>query len=190
MRRISGIVVQNPVVGQDKPREDGISRRAFVQRALLAIGALALGAQAPTPPVPHPPPVRQADPTGLYRLFFCTCGCRMNLRDCVCETGKLMRSKIDGYVSQGLTKDDVLQKMVNEYSLTVLQEPGKKGFNWFWYITPFVLFGAGGAVVYHALKANSTPSKMAEAGGTGEARPSSEQEQLTKEIEDRISEDL
>lgn len=163
------------------------SRRDFFRLAALAGGTLVLLGQGR-----HPPPVPQPDPTGIYGLFFCTCGCRQNLRDCVpasCGTSKNMRSKIDRYLAQGMNREDILREMANEYGITVLQEPGKKGFNWFWYITPFAIFGIGGAVVYYVLK-GMTARPPDSGRDPRPAAPSPDEQRLKNQIEEEIREDL
>ncbi len=82
--------------------------------------------------------------------LMCTCGCTMVLNTCKCGTSDQMRNSINSMIAKGMTKDEIIEWHVAEFSETVLAAPTRRGFNLIAYVGPWVglLFGAGLAVVF------------------------------------------
>ncbi len=82
--------------------------------------------------------------------LMCTCGCTMVLNTCACGTSDEMRNTINGMISEGKTKEEIIGWHVANHGETILAAPTRRGFNLIAYTAPWVglLFGAGLAVVF------------------------------------------
>ncbi len=84
--------------------------------------------------------------------LMCTCGCSMALNSCECGTADKMRAKIQLMINQGKDKDQIVASFVNLYGEKILSAPTKKGFNLTAWITPFVVIGIVGLILYKSMK--------------------------------------
>ena len=84
--------------------------------------------------------------------LMCNCGCSMALYSCECGTADKMRAKIESMINQGKDKDQIIASFVNLYGEKILSAPTKKGFNLTAWITPFLVIGIVGLILYKSIK--------------------------------------
>lgn len=79
--------------------------------------------------------------------FICQCGCNKSLPDCAnsmtCSTSTNIKESVDKMISDGASRGEIMTAMRTNYSDLILGAPPKEGFNWFAYLTPFILVIAG-----------------------------------------------
>jgi cytochrome c-type biogenesis protein CcmF len=125
----------------------------------------------------------------LHRSIICMCGTcgRKNLAECTCSEAARMRSEIAGLVSQGKSRDEIVQYHIDKYgSQEPLAAPLDRGFNRLAWLLPYAL-GAGGLVVAalaavrwsrHAAAASRRGDEATESSPELEARLDDELSQL------------
>jgi hypothetical protein len=92
----------------------------------------------------------------LEKDLMCTCGaCRAPMGDCqmrpACHGYREQSAKIDAYLAQGMTRDQILAAFVKDYGgEDVLTSPIDRGFNRLAWAFPYLL-GAAGALVIAAM---------------------------------------
>ncbi len=64
----------------------------------------------------------------VSKEFMCNCGCGKLLSECEMECGKTLRKIIYGKIQEGMTKDRIIELMMDTYWETLLAAPTKKGF--------------------------------------------------------------
>ena len=110
---------------------------------LLLLVPSAAGAQA----------VKAVQKTELWRELegeiLCTCGCRRPMNDCPMEPNchglDEQRAKLEQYLGQGMTRDQVLAAFAADYGTqAILARPIDKGFNRLAWLVPYAI-GAGSA---------------------------------------------
>lgn len=69
----------------------------------------------------------------LAEDFYCTCGCNMLLSVCEtqmsCDVAGDMKEQLRTMISQGMTRDEIVDEMTSIYGNTVLSIPPVQGFN-------------------------------------------------------------
>jgi cytochrome c-type biogenesis protein CcmF len=125
----------------------------------------------------------------LHRSIICMCGTcgRKNLAECTCSEAARMRAEIAGLVSQGKSRDEIVQYHIDKYgSQEPLAAPLDRGFNRLAWLLPYAL-GAGGLVVAalaavrwsrHAAAASRRGDEATESSPELEARLDDELSQL------------
>jgi cytochrome c-type biogenesis protein CcmF len=113
---------------------------------LLPVSLFAQDAAQTVPPLQRSELKRQ-----LEHELMCTCGgCFAPMADCPmgvsCHGRREMVAKIDAYVAQGLTHDQIRSALVAEYGEHVLTSPPDRGFNRLAWLLPYVM-GASGASI-------------------------------------------
>jgi cytochrome c-type biogenesis protein CcmF len=113
---------------------------------LLPVPARAQEAATTVAPVERNELIRQ-----LEHELMCMCGgCLAPMHDCPmgvsCHGRREMLAKIEAYVGQGMTHDQIRAAMVAEYGERVLTSPPDRGFNRLAWLLPYVM-GASGASV-------------------------------------------
>jgi len=87
----------------------------------------------------------------LEETLICLCGCGQTIKSCPhqnCGFAIPARAKMDAYLREGKTKEEIIDIFISQNGEEVLATPKKEGFNWLGYLMPFiVLFGAAGIVV-------------------------------------------
>lgn len=83
----------------------------------------------------------------VSKEFMCNCGCGKLLSECEMECGKTLRKIIHGKIQEGMTKDRIIEFMMDTYGETLLAAPTKKGFNLTAWMTPFLAILVGGCLV-------------------------------------------
>jgi cytochrome c-type biogenesis protein CcmH len=90
-----------------------------------------------------PPPQAQETPRAkaIGQRMMCVCGCNEVLTACNhvgCTYSHAMLKELDDRVARGDSDDLILQSFIQEYGLTVLVDPPKKGFTSLVWIAPIV----------------------------------------------------
>jgi len=83
----------------------------------------------------------------VSKEFICNCGCGKLLSECEMECGKTLRKAISAKIEEGLTKDRIIEYMMDTYGETLLAAPTKKGFNLTAWTTPFLAIFLGGFLI-------------------------------------------
>lgn len=88
----------------------------------------------------------------LAEEFICMCGCNLLLSVCEtqmsCEVAKEMKQKLSEMISQGMSKEEIMDEMVVLYGSRVLAVPPKSGFTLALWVYPVIAVAIGGAVIY------------------------------------------
>lgn len=85
--------------------------------------------------------------------LICQCGCNKVLSVCEMQgwavpAKELIQEKIDG----GLSKEEIVAYFVEQYGPKILAAPPKEGFNLTAWTVPFILIGAGAALIVFLLR--------------------------------------
>ncbi|MBE9535568.1 MAG: cytochrome c-type biogenesis protein CcmH [Proteobacteria bacterium] len=87
----------------------------------------------------------------IEETLICLCGCGQTIKNCPhqnCGFAIPAKAKIKEYLSEGKTKDEIIDIFVSQNGEEVLAAPKKEGFNLLGYIMPFLaLFAAVGVIV-------------------------------------------
>lgn len=87
----------------------------------------------------------------IEKLIVCQDECGMILADCDNQTALYMRNIVKQQMSQGKSKQEILDYFVGIYGEKVLASPTKTGFNITVWVVPFIALLGGGILVYLAL---------------------------------------
>ena len=139
--------------------------------ALLCVAGAAVGvaqsaAQNPSALMPPAEPANSAAlPTGrardLGKQIMCTCGCGDTAGSCShpgaafsgpCEVAKGKLKEINERVDRGESNDSIIQSFIQEYGEAVLAAPPARGFNWFAYTFPGIVFAVGLGLVIMVIR--------------------------------------
>jgi cytochrome c-type biogenesis protein CcmF len=127
---------------------------------------------------------RSAVERELHEHLVCMCGTcgRQRIGECTCSVAGQMRTEVSKLVSQGMSRDDVIQYFVGKYgSQEVLGAPIDEGFNRLAWALPY---GAGllGVALVGGIAVRWSRRRQADAPET--ATP------LNPELEDRLDDEL
>ena len=68
----------------------------------------------------------------MAKDFFCTCGCNYVLATCesqmTCDVAKSLKVELAGYISKGMSRDEIIDTMTGKYGNTMLATPRAEGF--------------------------------------------------------------
>ncbi|HWT45702.1 MAG TPA: cytochrome c-type biogenesis CcmF C-terminal domain-containing protein [Vicinamibacterales bacterium] len=125
----------------------------------------------------------------LERELMCMCGgCRAPMADCPmgesCHGRREMLAKIDAYVEQGLTHDQIRAAMVAQYGEEVLTSPPDQGFNRLAWLLPYAMGATGASIIGVAAWRWSRKDEAAPAAVT--AMAAGEQDALAERLEDEL----
>lgn len=84
----------------------------------------------------------------------CSCGCGMTAANCThegCTAAATMKSRVAKMVSQGRSKEEILDVFVAQFGDGVLAAPPKRGFSLTAWTLPFVAIAGGGVALYGLL---------------------------------------
>jgi cytochrome c-type biogenesis protein CcmF len=116
------------------------------------------------------PVERSALKRQLERELMCTCGgCLAPMNDCPmgvgCHGRREMLAKMDAYIAQGLSHDQIRAAFVKEYGEQVLTTPPDRGFNRLAWLLPYVMGATGASILGFAAwrwsKKDGTPPATA-----------------------------
>ncbi|MDH4185333.1 MAG: cytochrome c-type biogenesis protein CcmH [Nitrospinota bacterium] len=105
----------------------------------------------------------------IQREMICLCGCKSILKDCPhvnCDYAIPARNRIREMLTQGNTRDQIIDDFVREKGEQSLAAPVKEGFNLLGYILPFLAILAAGYGV-SILAARWAGRRTEEASATG-----------------------
>jgi cytochrome c-type biogenesis protein CcmH len=111
------------------------ARRTRILGAAVLLGALILSFA----PASRAQATARAKAVG--QRMMCVCGCNEVLTSCNhvgCTYSHSMLKEVDDRVARGDSDDLILQSFIQEYGLTVLVDPPKKGFTSLVWIAPIV----------------------------------------------------
>ncbi len=98
---------------------------------------------------------RSAVVDDIANQLVCQCGCYAVLNNCThgeCMVRDGMIQSIETQLTQGQSKEQIIQTFVSQYGEAVLSSPPKQGFNLTAWITPFAVIIVGGVVIWIAIK--------------------------------------
>jgi cytochrome c-type biogenesis protein CcmH/NrfF len=101
--------------------------------------------------------------TDISKQLICSCGCGMVVNDCYCDLAKEWRTRIDGMLSEGLLRSDIISVFVDEYGDGVLATPAKSGLELVIWLAPVAVSVVGTVVIYRYAK-NKAPIPTREIG--------------------------
>ena len=98
------------------------------------------------------PSMTDAERDDLEHQIHCQCGCNLDVYTCrttdfACSVSPAMHSDVMGLVAGGHTGPEILAAFKAVYGEKVLMAPVRSGFNLLGYTVPFIVLGAGGAIV-------------------------------------------
>lgn len=98
-----------------------------------------------------------SDPTddevnAIAKQLFCPVCENIPLDTCGTAACEQWRGIIRDKLAEGWTEEQIKTYFVNQYGDRVLAEPPARGFNWFVYIVPLVIFLAGGYLFFRGLQ--------------------------------------
>lgn len=98
-----------------------------------------------------------SDPTDdevnvIAKQLFCPVCENIPLDTCGTAACEQWRGIIRDKLAEGWTEEQIKTYFVNQYGDRVLAEPPARGFNWFVYIVPLVIFLAGGYLFFRGLQ--------------------------------------
>jgi cytochrome c-type biogenesis protein CcmH/NrfF len=101
----------------------------------------------------------------IEESLTCQCGCGLTVHSCnhlQCPSGDPIKKEIAERLGRGENKETILAAFRSRYGEKVLSSPTFRGFNWFAWITPFVvvLVGALGVVLVIRRWTHSTPAPV------------------------------
>jgi len=108
-----------------------------LQVAVVVVFLAALLLAFPSPSGAQATPRAKA----IGQRMMCVCGCNEVLTACNhvgCTYSRAMLKELDDRVARGDSDDLILQSFIQEYGLTVLVDPPKKGFTSLVWIAPIV----------------------------------------------------
>ncbi len=136
-------------------------------------------------------PVRADTPTvsDISKELICQCGCTLVLASCnhdECMSRDTMTALIEQKLSQGQSREQIIQFFVVQYGEEVLASPPKRGFNLTAWILPFAAILGGGGIIYIAIKKWVMKGKQSQTRATVEPEEGDEeyQRRLEKELEE------
>jgi cytochrome c-type biogenesis protein CcmH len=118
----------------------------------------------------------------------CQCGCGLTVHSCnhlQCPSGDPIKKEIAERLGRGEDKETILAAFRSRYGEKVLSSPTFRGFNWFAWITPFVvvLLGGLGVVVVVRRWTRATPVRATTRAATG-AGDDELRQRLARELAD------
>jgi cytochrome c-type biogenesis protein CcmH len=153
------------------------------------------GAQAPAPtPAPLPAALEQ-EARQIERMLIAPCCWMQPVSEHQSQASDDVKQQIRMWLSAGMTRQQVLDAFVEQYSARILAEPPNAGFGRWLYLGPLAIFGASAAGLVAWVK-RMTATKAAQGhgadGATGDTKPgvastgsglaSSYEEQLDDEL--------
>lgn len=115
--------------------------------SIIACAAFAVLAGAPLPAA--------AGQKDVEARLACQCGCGLTVLTCnhlQCGFAIPVREEIAAKLADGVSDDEIVQSLVEEYGEKVLSSPTHSGFNLLAWYTPYVAVLVGGAFVFFIMR--------------------------------------
>jgi cytochrome c-type biogenesis protein CcmH len=122
-------------------------KQARILSSIVACAAIAVLAGTPVP--------AQAGQKDVEARLACQCGCGLTVLTCnhlQCGFAIPVREEIAAKLAEGLSDDDIVASLVEEYGEKVLSSPTHTGFNLLAWYTPYVAVLIGGAFVFFIMR--------------------------------------
>lgn len=119
----------------------------------------------------------------IYNLIMCPLCAGQTIAQSNSETSSQMRDLVLKKLSQGETKEEILQYFESRYGERILATPSKKGFNLILWIFPFVSVILAAIVIYFLIRRWSSRTHAESAVEMDEDQLAVYQERLEKELE-------
>jgi len=118
-------------------------KKGLIIAAFIAVAALTAS---------YPAPILAGEAQSeIEEALICLCGCGQTIKNCPhqnCGFAIPAKAKIEAYLSEGKTKEEIIDIFLSQNGEEVLATPKKEGFNWLGYLMPFIaLFGAAGIII-------------------------------------------
>ena len=116
------------------------------------------------------------DVNAVAKQLYCPVCENIPLDACGTAACEQWRGIIYDKLKEGWTEDQIKEYFVAQYGDRVLAEPPKRGFNWFVYLVPFLVFAGGGFLLYRGFDRwkENTPEKVKVDRASGKTDPSSD----------------
>ena len=138
---------------------DAIERCSDMKSKNLFLGAFAIGVLL----LMSVQAVYGVSVADISKELICSCGCGMVVNDCYCDLAKEWRTRIEGMISEGLSKSQIIQVFVDEYGDGVLATPAKSGLELVIWLAPVAVSVMGTVVIYRYAR-NKAPIPEREIG--------------------------
>ena len=151
---------------------------------LFAIGALAAIALAGRPETGW------AGQKDVEARLACQCGCGLTVLTCnhlQCGFAVPVREEIAAKLADGVSDDDIVQSLVDEYGEKVLSSPTHTGFNLLAWYMPYVAVLVGGALVFFVMRKWKKPDPPPPAEGAvadSDQHSQADRAELARELEE------
>ena len=118
----------------------------------------------------------------IYGLIMCPLCAGQTIAQSSNETSTQMRDLVLKKLSQGETKEEILQYFESRYGERILAKPNKKGFNLILWIFPFVFVALAAIVIYFLIRRWSIMVRRTPVAHLDEDQLSRYKERLEKEL--------
>jgi cytochrome c-type biogenesis protein CcmH len=118
----------------------------------------------------------------IYDLIMCPLCAGQTIAQSNNETSSQMRDLVLKKLSNGETKEEILQYFESRYGERILAKPNKKGFNLILWALPFVCVALASIVIYFLIRRWSARAPVTPAVPFDKGQLSVYQERLEKEL--------
>lgn len=131
----------------------------------------------------------------IDRQLACYCGCSLTVADCrvsmTCSESAALNKEVEGLVSTGMDKAQVLAKMREKYGESILAAPTKEGFNLTAWTFPFLAILLGGVFATYMIRKWKADDRGGNASGrkprSGPASAAKAPTDYDKRVEDELA---
>jgi len=153
---------------------------------LLVAAPVRAADDAPAPPVGTPPPAATTQQE-VEESLTCQCGCGLTVHACnhlQCPSGEPMKKEIAERLARGESKDQILAAFRQRYGEKVLSSPTFSGFNWFAWVTPFVLLFVVAGVLAATIRRRVAATEAAQPAPAATPAGSALRDRLARELDE------
>jgi cytochrome c-type biogenesis protein CcmH len=152
---------------------------------IIIIGLALLTLFVPDPSVAapyHNEEALQKAAREIYELIMCPLCAGQTIAQSNNETSSQMRNLVLKKLSNGETKEEILQYFESRYGERILAKPNKKGFNLILWVLPFVCVALASIVIYFLIRRWSARVPVTAAANFDDDQLSEYQERLENEL--------
>jgi len=121
----------------------------------------------------------------------CQCGCGLTVANCnmpTCGFSVPLRAEVDGMISKGMARAQIIAFYRHKYGEKVLSAPTTEGFNLLAWTMPFIALAVGGGLIMLAVGRWRSNPPSAPLGSEPAAEPSSFDPELRSRLEKELKE--